>query len=131
MQGLYETNRNSPLEALARQFVNLLQSSLGQIPDREIRSALSLHDEPFIQHDLRLHRGNYTRDDLVLNNEDVGQLAIVFLGPQIFACFSFDEIGRYPDPVAAAPHSALDNVAHAQLAPDLSQVGRASSVSEA
>ena len=62
--------------------------------------------------------------DLVLKDEQVGQLAIVFLRPEVSAGGGVDELGRDANAVRGAAHAAFENVANAELASDRPNVDR-------
>src|SRR5687768_2571403 len=57
--------------------------------------------------------------DLVLQGEDVRQVAIVTIGPKMPAGCRIDELRGYPYPVAGPADAALDDILHPQLRPDL------------
>src|SRR6516162_208998 len=78
----------------------------------------------------RLDRRRDARGDLVLYSEDVGQVAIVALGPEMPASGGFDQLCRHPHQVACLAHAALEHVAHAELPPDISGRNRFPLVSE-
>ena len=78
-------------------------------------------------------RGNRDRNglgDFVLHREDVGEIAIVALGPDVVAGFGFDELCADADAIARLPHAAFEHVAHTKLAPDLLHIDRLSFKSE-
>ena len=58
-------------------------------------------------------------DDLphhcVLQGENVGQRAIVFLRPEMKARERVDELGIYPHFIAGAAHAAFQDITHTQL----------------
>ncbi len=53
--------------------------------------------------------------NLVLNSEDVGQVAVIALGPQVTGVHAVDQLRGDADLVARLLHAALNNIAHAQL----------------
>jgi hypothetical protein len=61
---------------------------------------------------------------LVLDGENVLQVPVVALRPDVIARCGVDQLGGHPDTLAAAPHAAFDHVAHAELAADLRDVDR-------
>src|SRR5262245_28048118 len=67
--------------------------------------------------------GHQDRNDrpgnLVLNSEDVLQLAVVTLGPKVSAGQGIDELGGDADAIAGPTDAAFENVANAELAADL------------
>src|SRR5436190_1460800 len=66
------------------------------------------------------------RDDraghFVLNCEHILQLAVVTFSPTMRSCRRINQLSSDPHTVTGAPDAALQDVAHAQLAPDLSYV---------
>ena len=56
---------------------------------------------------------------LVLDGEDVGQLAVVALGPQMAAARGVDELRGDAHAVAGLADAAFEHEAHAELAADL------------
>ncbi len=60
---------------------------------------------------------------LVLQREDVVEVAVVALGPDVVAGIGVDELRRDAHPMAGLAHAALDDVARAQLLANLSNVG--------
>ncbi len=59
-----------------------------------------------------------------LNREDVLEIAVVALGPDMVAAFGLDELGGDAHPVPGLAHAALDDVIDTQLAPDLADIDR-------
>ena len=66
------------------------------------------------------HRGG----DLLVDREDVGQLALVALGPDVAAVRHVDELNGDADAVAGFADAALQHLAHVEQASDLSDVPR-------
>ena len=69
-------------------------------------------------------RGDDGRRDLVLDGEDVLQIPVVALGPDVVVGLAVDQLHRDAHPVAGLAHAALDDVVHAQFARDLLHVHR-------
>ena len=67
----------------------------------------------------RIHDG---ARDLVLDREDVLELAVVGLGPEVVAVLHVDELRGDADPVADLAHAALEHRRHAELLADLPDV---------
>ena len=59
--------------------------------------------------------------DLVLQGEDVGQVAVVAVGPDVVAGRAVDQLGGDPHPAAGLAHAAFEHVADAELARHLGQ----------
>ena len=62
--------------------------------------------------------------DFVLDGEDVGQVAVVALGPDMIAGGAVDQLRADAQPIAGLADAAFDEVADAQLASDRADVGR-------
>jgi hypothetical protein len=63
--------------------------------------------------------------DLILDRENVGEVAIVALGPEMVAGRSVDQLGGDPNAVAGLAHAAFQHVADAEFARDLADIDRA------
>ena len=59
---------------------------------------------------------------LVLKREDVGELAVVVLGPNMVAGRRVDQLGGDANAISGLAHAALQHVAHAEVAGDLGHV---------
>ena len=74
------------------------------------------------------------RDDrrrhLVLDREDVLEVAVVALGPEVAVGLGVDQLHGDADALARLAHAALDDVLHAELARDLLHVDRLALVLE-
>jgi hypothetical protein len=69
-----------------------------------------------------LYGGGDPRGDLVLQVEDVGQIAVVALGPEIGPVHRVEELAGDAHAPARLAHAALQHVANTQLRADLRQV---------
>src|SRR5262249_6367351 len=69
--------------------------------------------------------------DLVLHDKDVGEIAVVALGPDVRARERVDKLGRDPYPVAAPAYAAFEDIADAQFAPDPFHIDALALVGEA
>ena len=72
--------------------------------------------------DRRLDRPYDAARDLILEIEDVDQIAIEAVGPDVMTRARIDELARYANPVARLSHAPFQHVPHAQLAPNLADV---------
>ena len=68
--------------------------------------------------------------DLVLHGEDIVELAVVALGPDVHVGRRVDELDGNAQPVARLAHAALDQIARAELLGDLAHVDGLSLVDE-
>ena len=71
-----------------------------------------------------LDRGGDGAGYLILNREDVLEVPIVALRPEVTARFGRDQLGCHADPLAGLPHTAFDHVGHAEIAPYLLRLDR-------
>ena len=62
--------------------------------------------------------------DLILHREHVLDLAIIALGPAMPAGGAVDELSCDADAIAGALNAALQDIAHAELLADLTEVNR-------
>ena len=62
------------------------------------------------------------RENLVLDSEDILQLAVVALSPAVRAGHGIDELGADADAITGATDTAFEHVAHAEFAPHLPDV---------
>ena len=74
--------------------------------------------------------GDDRRRDLVLDREDVLELAVVALGPDVPVGLGIDQLHRDAHAVARLAHAALDHVLHAELRRHLLDADRAVLVHE-
>ena len=70
---------------LGRHAPHLRERLHHQVPGVDALRRLAPHARGFRQQDLRADRADHPVGDLVLQLEDVGQLAVVALGPQVIA----------------------------------------------
>src|SRR6516164_9324816 len=68
--------------------------------------------------------------DLVLQFEQVGQIAVASLGHDVMAGIGLDQLRRDPYPTARFAHATLDDVAHPQFLSDLPNVNGPALVGE-
>src|SRR4051812_28662627 len=82
-----------------------------------------------------LHGGQYCGRDapryFVLHCEDIGEVAVIALGPEMSVGRCLDQLPGHPYPVAGLAHAAFENVAHSKFTADLLDAGRAALVGEA
>src|ERR1700679_999727 len=80
--------------------------------------------------DLRFNRGDNGLGDLILHREDVSQIAVVALCPDVAPGGDIVELPRDSHSVAALAHAALDDVADTDLIRNLPNVHRSALVDE-
>ena len=100
------------------------------IPGIEILRRAILRADAFGLQQLGLNCGHNFLGDLVLQRKDVRQIAIVMVGPQVLTGRSVDQLGGDAYAVAALANAALQDIAHAQVGPDLAYVNSLTFVGE-
>src|SRR5262249_35705270 len=70
-------------------------------------------------------------DDLVLQGEDVFEVAVVALGPEIITARGIEKLDGHPNAAADLAYAAFGHVPDADLAADLLDVGPVAPVREA
>ena len=70
---------------------------------------------------LRAQRGGDLQGDIHLDREDVGELPVVRLGPQVPVGRCIDELGDDAHSVPRAPHTPFEQSRHAELLSDLTR----------
>ena len=68
--------------------------------------------------------------NLVLDRENVGQVAVVAIGPDVATASAVDQLGVDPDPRARLADAPLEDVADPEFGGDLGQIGRLALVGE-
>src|SRR5437667_8599628 len=66
--------------------------------------------------------------NLILDREDIGEIAVVPFGPNVVAALCLDQLACNPDAVARFAQAAFEHIANSQLAPNLLHVHRAALV---
>src|SRR4051812_9857535 len=69
-----------------------------------------------------LQRALHRSRDLLVDREDVAQLALVTFRPQMAAVRDIDELHCHPDSIPRLAHAALDHLADVQQPPNLANV---------
>jgi hypothetical protein len=67
----------------------------------------------------------------VLDGKDILERAVVVLGPAVGPRRGIDQLGGDANTIANTPYAAFEQVAHAQIAPNLADIGRLAFVLEA
>jgi hypothetical protein len=68
--------------------------------------------------------------DVVLQRKNVSEIAVVPLGPDMIAGLGLDQLRGDADAICGPSHAAFEDIAHAELAPDLLHVYRSALVRE-
>src|SRR5262249_26084358 len=77
-----------------------------------------------------LDRGDDARGDVVLHREDVSQIPVVALGPEVGTGGRIDKVGGNAHALPGSAHATLEDIADAKIAADLFKVDRFSLVRE-
>src|SRR5215469_8865744 len=75
-------------------------------------------------------RRDHTRADVVLHGEDVGQIPVISLGPEMGAGGYIDKLAADAHPLPGPAHAPLEDVANAKLAANLLEIDGFSFVGE-
>src|SRR5260370_20366110 len=62
--------------------------------------------------------------NFILNRENVGQIAVVAVGPDVIPRFSLDELGSNADPIGGLAEAAFEHITHAEISADLLHIDR-------
>src|SRR4029453_4754211 len=106
---------NSPPEALASKLIKVIPSLKIELVSLRIVSTVLCYRLIARADQLHLELAHNCACNLVLNFENVLQLAIKGLSPQMIAVSRVDQLRRYAHPFASLAHTALQNLRHIQL----------------
>ena len=81
--------------------------------------------------DSRFNGPGDRKRNLVLDGEDIRQVTVVTLRPDVDAGLCIDKLRVDTDPLTAATHTAFQDIAHAKFTSDLLHVDRMALVGEA
>ena len=84
----------------------------------------------FRRQELDLQGCHDLQRDLVLEREDVAEVAVIALGPDVAAGCPFDQLGVDPHLLAGLANAALDHIGNAQFLGDLLEIHRLALVGE-
>src|SRR5262245_42204362 len=89
---------------------------------RQISSGRLLHRFLLVRRKLRLELLGDGFGNLALDGEDISEVAIVGLRPEMRIIASVDQLRTDPNLVGCPLHSALEQMRDTQLPPDLAQI---------
>src|SRR5215208_3247464 len=95
------------------------------VPRLNAVGRLTTNPKPLLSVQLGFDSSDYMLRDLVLNCEKVLHLSVVFFGPQMASSFRFDQLSCYADAVSCGSYTSFENVADAEVTPDLSHINGA------
>src|SRR6516165_2338516 len=99
--------------------VHMPEAALAIIPGAHVLRPLCDYALSFGAGQCWLDRGDDTRGDVVLHREDVGQISVVTLGPEMGTGGYIDELAADAHPLPDPPHAAFEDVADAKVAANL------------
>ena len=98
------------------------QGARDKIPGIQIVNGSRFATQTFGRHELRLDGGRDARRDLVLKGENIGQLTVVSLRPDVIAGNRIQQLAGDTHPLSALAHAAFEHIADAKIAPYLLHV---------
>lgn len=93
-----------------------------EVPCTEILRPRSERSLPFGSIDLRFDADHDPLRDFLLHCEDVGNVTVEPLCPEMMACRGFNELRGDSDAIAATPRASFQQIRHAKFTPDLTDV---------
>src|SRR4051812_6380636 len=118
-------------EALAGHGIEAGQGPQVEVVGAHVARGLGPSLPDLLQTDARLDRAHDALGHPVLQVENVGDVAVEAVGPDVVAGGSVDQLANDPHPRSGLADAAFEHVAHAQLARDLAHVDRTALVGEA
>src|SRR5574337_447040 len=100
------------LVVVARDMVKVPHSAKDQIPGGQAFGRFVPSAQGFGAQHFRRDRAGDAIDDLVLNLEQVGDVAVVAVSPQMVAGFGLDQLGGHPDSASRDRKSTRLNSSH-------------------
>src|SRR6516162_5445469 len=110
--------------------VHIPEPALTIIPRTHVLRPLRDYTLAFGARQRRLDRGGDARSDVVLHREDVGQISIVTLGPEMGAGGNIDKLAADAHPLPGSAHATLEDIADAKVAANLLEIDGFSFVGE-
>ena len=95
-----------------------------KVPGVDVLGRLAANPRRFRHQDLREDRPDHVVGDVVLQFENVGQLAIIAFRPQMGAARGVDQLTGHPNGVGGLAHAAFENVADPELSGHIAHVDR-------
>jgi hypothetical protein len=117
-------------DVLGSQFIKMPQTGLIRRPGIEAIRRLVHRALLFGGSNSRSGRDCNRFGDLVLHRENIRELPVVAVGPDVIARFGFDQLCGDPDTIAGLSQAALEHIADAEIAPNAFHINRAASVGE-
>src|SRR6266436_9126387 len=99
--------------------VHMPEAALAIIPGAHVLGPLRDYTLAFGAGQRWLDRGDDTRGDVVLHREDVGQISVVALGPEMGTGGRIDKLAGDAHTLPSPAHAALEDIADTKVAADL------------
>src|SRR6516162_6159090 len=110
--------------------VHMPEAALAIIPGAHVLRPFCDYALAFGAGQCWLDRGDDTRGDVVLHREDVGQISVVALGPEMGTGGGIDKLTADAHPLPGPAHATLEDIAHAKVAANLLEIDGFSFVGE-
>src|SRR5262245_55560759 len=107
-----------------------LQGAQEKVIGIEIGSSLVSHTFDFGESDLGLNRRHHAFRNAILQIENVVDLALKAVCPEVRARRCVNQLCREPEALAGPPDTTLEHIAGAQVASDISNIDRPAFVGE-
>src|SRR5262245_24638986 len=120
----------SCLAIAAGALVHMPEPALAIIPRAHVLRPLRDYALAFGARQRRFDSGGDPRSDVVLHHEDIGQVAVVSLSPQMGAGGDIDKLAADAHALPGSAHIAFENIADAKVAANLLEIDGFSFVSE-
>src|SRR6516162_1848319 len=111
-------------------FVHMPEAPLAIIPGTHVLRPFRDYALAFGAGQRWLDRGDDTRGDVVLHREDVSDIPVVALGPQMGTGGCIDQLAADAHPLPGSAHASLEDIADAKVAADLLEIDGFSFVGE-
>src|SRR5215472_11358424 len=120
----------SCLAIAAGALVHMPEPALTIIPRAHVLWPLRDDTLAFRARQRRLDSGGDARSDVVLHREDVCQISVITLGPEIGTGGYIDELAADPNPLPGPAHATLEDIADPKVATNLLEIDGFSFVGE-
>ena len=102
-----------------------------QLPSPQVQRRANLRQGAFNRHQLGFDRGRHAPRNIVLQLENIGQLAIIVLGPMLHTARRAGQLRGNPQPVSRLLDTPFENITNTEIAADLGNLHALVLVNEA
>src|SRR5215469_2802868 len=120
----------SCLAVAAGALVHMPEPALTIIPRAHVLRPLRDDALAFRARQRRFDSGGDARSDVVLHREDIGQISVVTLGPEMGAGGNIDKLAADAHPLSGSAHATFEDIADAKVAASLLEIDGFSFVGE-